>query len=91
MSGRECIRVTMGGLALDGETIGSNELACHHSQTAKALSEDVTLYITVIVFGSSDEAARGLDELRDHVVNKLMFVEYSSIDEGALVRSTIKF
>ena len=60
---------TVRGLGLDDLAIGCDELRGHHAKTAKALRKDVALYVAVVVLARPDEAARGLDGLRDHVVD----------------------
>lgn len=67
-------------LALDHVPIRRDQLARHHSQAAEALREDIRLHVAIVVLARPDEAAGGLDRLRDHVVDQAVFV----VDPGFL-------
>lgn len=64
----------MCSLAFNDTTIRRDEFRGHHAQASKALGEDVTLNITVVVFACPDEATGRLDRLCDHVVNETVLV-----------------
>ena len=44
--------------ALDGEAVGRDEPRGYHSERAKALREDVRLYILLVILRYPDQAAR---------------------------------
>ena len=60
--------------ALDGEAVGRDKLRGHHSEGAETLREDVRLHISVVILRCPDEAARGLDHLRHHIVDETVLV-----------------
>lgn len=72
-------------LALDHVPVGCDQLARHHAQGAEALREDVRLHVAVVVLARPDEAARGLDRLRNHVVDQPVLVVDARSLEGRLV------
>ena len=76
----------MRSLGLDGLSIRCDELTRHHTQTSKALCEDIRLHVSVVVLASPDEPAGRLDRLRDHIVNQTMLViDGRFIEEGFVV------
>ncbi len=60
--------------ALHRPAVRRDELRSHHPERAEALRQDVRLHVSVVVFGRPDEAAGGLDGLRDHVVDETVLV-----------------
>ena len=65
---------TVGSLTLDSLAVGSDQNRGHQSERSKALSNNVGLNITVVVFACPHEAAFALQALGDHVVNQTMCV-----------------
>ena len=77
----------MRGLSLDRLPVGRDQLARHHAETPKALSEDIALHVPVVVLARPDEAAGGLDGLRDHVVDEaVLVVNRAGVEEWLVVR-----
>ena len=60
--------------ALDRLAIGTDEHRAHQTQRAVALSDHVRLHVAVVVLARPDEAAIGLEHLRDHVVDETMLI-----------------
>jgi len=77
--------LTVCSFALNGLTIRSDEFAGHHTQASVALSQNVTLNITIIVLRSPDKATGGFDGLRDHIVDESMLVVQASFFERSSV------
>ena len=69
-----CDKRTVCGFALNDQPIRCQQLARHHPETSKALREDVALHVSIVVLGRPYEPTRGLDGLRDHVVDESMLV-----------------
>lgn len=81
----------MCSLALDDLPIRCDQFASHHAQASEALCKDVTLNVAIVVFGGPDKSARGLDCLRDHIVNQAMFVIDAGFIEKGFVLCLVDF
>ena len=69
---------TVGGFTLDDCAVRGEQLAGHHTQTSKALCEDVALDITIIILARPHETSRRLDCLRHHVIDQPVLVVRAS-------------
>lgn len=77
-------------LSLNGLTIGTNENRGHQAEGTVALSDDIRLDISVVVFAGPDETARALKTLSDHVVNKAVLVPDAQFLEFRFVAPVLK-
>ena len=71
--------------ALHRLAVRRDELRSHHAERAEALRENVRLHVSVVILCRPDEAAGGLDGLRDHVVDETVLVVDSRCLELLLV------
>ena len=64
----------MSGFGFKGFAIGSDKHRGHESQAPETLSDDVRLYVTVVVLQRHYVPSGGLHHLSDHVVNEAVFI-----------------
>jgi hypothetical protein len=76
---------------LDNTSIRCNQFAGHHAQRARSLRKDIALHITIVVLDRADETTGGFDSLRDHIVNKPVFIVDSCAFELGLVYEFVDF
>ena len=74
----------VGSLSLN-TAVGRLEHRGHETKGTIALSDDIRLNITVVIFAGPDEATAGLDSVRDEIINEAVLIPEAGSLELSLV------
>ena len=75
----------VGGLSLDGLSVGGDQHGGHEAERAVALRDDIRLHITIIVLACPDESSAGLERLCHLIVDQSVLVLDAQLVELLLV------